>query len=240
MTLDSIIVDDEPLAHEVILSYAGDISYLEITGQFYSATEAVDYLNKHRVDLMFLDIEMPRLKGLEMLDTLREPPLVIVTTAYEEYALEGYELDVCDYLLKPFRFKRFLKAVQKSRERHRLRDGTKSTEGDSPAGPEVESIFIKSDGKVVQLQLDEIRYLESYGNYVKVWLDDHFLLTPRTLKSFEEELSDQLFLRIHKSLIINRSFIDYLEGNRIQLEGNERLPIGKTYRKQVKSQLSPD
>jgi len=240
MNLDCLIVDDEPLSHDVIIKYAKDIDFITIVGQCYSSTEALNYLNTQAVDLMFLDIEMPKLKGLEFLETLNNPPLVIVTSAYEEYALESYELDVCDYLLKPFRFQRFLKAVQKARDLYRLKNKNLDREPDSSQDIESERIAIKSDGKSIQTELKEIRYLESYGNYVKVWLEDEYLLTARTLKSFEEQLPRSQFLRIHKSHIVNYAYIDYLEGNQIALKNGIKLPIGKTYRKPVKERLFPE
>ena len=240
MTLNCLIVDDEPLAHDVIKKYARDIDFIKLAGQCYSATEALNYLDEHSIDLMFLDIEMPKLKGLDFLETLSDPPLVIVISAYEEYALEGFELNVCDYLLKPFRFKRFLKAVQKARDLHRYKHRDAIQEQDPPGGGEYGRIPIKSDGKYIQTDLDEIRYLESYGNYVKVWLKDEYLLTPRTLKSFEEQLPEDRFLRIHKSHMVNLGYVDYLEGNQIRLKDETVLPVGKTYRKKVKNKLLPD
>lgn len=240
MTLNCLIVDDEPLAHEVIKKYSKDVDFVTIAGQCYSATEALSYLDEDSIDLMFLDIEMPKLKGLDLLETLSDPPLVIVISAYEEYALEGYELNVCDYLLKPFRFKRFLKAVQKARDLYRLKNKDVNQKGKLSQEVKSERIPIKSDGKYIQTDLDKIYYLESYGNYVKVWLEDKYLLTPRTLKSFEEHLPEDRFLRIHKSHMVNMDYIDYLGGNQIKLYDGTPLTIGKTYRKKIKERLSPE
>jgi len=229
MTLRALIIDDEPLAHDIIDDYALEAPFLEVAGHAYLATEALGMLHSQSFDLLFLDIHMPKLKGLDFLRLLPDPPLVIVTSAYEEYALESYELEVCDYLLKPFRLDRFLKAVQKAREWRRLRRDTPnipSASAPNPAG----CLFIKSDKRHIQLGLTEIDYLESYGNYVKVWIGDDYHLTPRTLSSFETQLPPGAFFRIHKSYIVNRSRIDYLEGNTIVLKSGRELPLGKNYR----------
>ncbi len=231
MTLRALIIDDEPLAHDIIDDYAREVPFLEIAGHAYLATEALGMLRNQPVDLIFLDIQMPKLKGLDFLRLLPDPPLVIVTSAYDEYALESYELEVCDYLLKPFRLDRFLKAVQKAREWHRLRRGapdipSAAASASAPGG----CLFIKSDKRHIQLVLTEIDYLESYGNYVKVWLGDDYHLTPRTLSSFEMQLPAGAFFRVHKSYIVNRSHIDYLEGNTIVLKSGRELPLGKNYR----------
>lgn len=216
-TLKAIIVDDEPLAHNVILKYVSDIPFLEVVGQFYLATEAYSILNEEKIDLIFLDINMPVIKGLDFLRTLENKPAAIITSAYEEYALEGFELQVTDYLLKPFRFERFLKAVNLVRAKTQ-----KSTKT-------VEHIFIKVDKKQIQLNLSDIQYLESYGNYVKVWTEDQFYLTPRTLTSFEQEL-DSNFQRIHKSFIVQKSYIKHVEGNMITVQNGNVITIGKNYR----------
>jgi two-component system LytT family response regulator len=165
--LRCLIVDDEPLAHRVILEYVKEVDYLEVVGQCFSATEALSILNREPIDLVFLDIQMPKLKGLDMLRAMIDPPLVIVTTAYEEYAVEGFELNVCDYLLKPFRLERFLKATQRALRLSQKRAPVTSTPQKAPVAPE--KLFIKSDKRLVQVILEEIVLLESYGNYVKVW-----------------------------------------------------------------------
>lgn len=232
MKLRSLIIDDEPLAHEVILTYARDVDFIEIVGQSYLATEALSLLQTQEIDLIFLDIHMPKLKGLDFLRTLRQKPLVIVTSAYEEYALESFELDVCDYLLKPFRFDRFLKAIHKALEFYQLKQAPKlpTDTNQEPVSNTSAQIFIKSDKRHIQIDPSEIFYLESYGNYVKVWLEKEYHLTPRTLASFESELPTSDFFRIHKSFIINRKHIDYVEGNRVALKNKTELPIGKNQR----------
>ncbi|MEN0046840.1 MAG: LytTR family DNA-binding domain-containing protein [Bacteroidota bacterium] len=226
----ALIIDDEPLAHLVILEYAKDLPDLEIVGQCHLATEALEFLKQEEVDLLFLDINMPKIKGLDFLRILKKKPLVIITSAYEEYALESFELEVCDYLLKPFRMDRFLKAIQRAKELYEFRNS------DTPNLPKEESsLFIKSDKRMVQLQTDDIYYLESYGNYIKVWLAQEFHLTPSTLTAFEQQLPSQQFYKIHKSYIINLRHIDYLEGNTVVLKNGQVLPIGKNHRQAFKA-----
>ncbi|MFA6275329.1 MAG: LytTR family DNA-binding domain-containing protein [Pedobacter sp.] len=238
MSLRCLIIDDEPLAHEVILEYSKDIPFLEICGQCYRATEAFEFLSSTEIDLIFLDIRMPKLNGLDFLRTLQHKPLVIITSAYEEYALESFDLAVCDYLLKPFRFERFLKAVNRALESYNLKNQvSKPTIPLQSVANDDEQISIKSDKKHVLLKLSDIYYLESLGNYVKVWGDLNFLLTPRTLSSFEEQLPDESFIRIHKSFILNKKFVHYMEGNTIFLKNNQQIPIGKNYRPVIKQLL---
>jgi DNA-binding LytR/AlgR family response regulator len=240
MSMRCLIVDDEPLAHDVILKYISDVSFLANIGQCYRATEALEFLSKNTVDLIFLDIRMPKLNGLDFLRTLQQRPLIIITSAYEEHALESFDLDVCDYLLKPFRFDRFLKAVNRALAEHTL----KSSAGIAMASPlpnpvpnpvtEPGQIYIKSDKKFVLLRLDEICYLDSLGNYVKVWEEQRFLLTPRTLSSFESQLPAENFVRIHKSYILNKKFVHYIEGNTLYLKNATQLPLGKNYKHVLK------
>lgn len=236
MKLRSLIIDDEPLAHKVILEYASEVPFVEIVGQCYLATEALALLREQEVDLIFLDIQMPKIKGLDFLRTLNKKPLVIITSAYEEYALESFELDVCDYLLKPFRFDRFLKATNRALELHQLKQGALAmppTPQEPAAAPG--QLFIKSDKRLIQIDLAAVFYLESYGNYVKVWLENEFHLTPRTLSSFEDQLPSPDFFRIHKSFIIHKKFIDYIEGNFLVMKNKKQLPIGKNHRQDIKN-----
>lgn len=234
MKLRCLIVDDEPLAHDVIVRYLEDIPFLEKAGQCYLATEAFAFLNHHAVDLIFLDIRMPKLSGLDFLRTLSQRPLVVITSAYEEHALESFELEVVDYLLKPFRFDRFLKAANRALEQHTLRRLALPGPVASAGLQEAEQLYIKSDKKLVQMQLDDVYYLESLGNYVKVWGRDQFLLTQRTLGSFEEQLPADAFIRIHKSFILNKKFVHYIEGNMIRLLNGKVLPLGKTFKHVIK------
>ncbi len=237
MKIRCLIVDDEPLAHQVILKYMEDIPFLEPVGQCYLATETLSFLSTHAADLLFLDIRMPKLSGLDFLRTLQQRPLVIITSAFEEHALESFDLEVCDYLLKPFRFDRFLKAANRALALYTLKKQATETvlvPVQPAAVNEPASIYIKSDKKQVQLELDEIYYLESVGNYVKIWDARKYLLTPSTLSSFEEQLPPDTFVRIHKSYILNKKFVHYIEGNMIRLKNGKELPLGKSYKHVVK------
>lgn len=237
MSLRCLIIDDEPLAHDIILAYINDVPFLTNIGHCYRATEALDFLNNHEIDLIFLDIRMPKLSGLDFLRTLQHKPLVIITSAYEEYALESFDLAVCDYLLKPFRFDRFLKAVNRAQEIYNLKNPVeKPVNMLQKEGVATDKIAIKADKKHILLSLDEILYLESLGNYVKVWKDDGFLLTPRTLTSFEEQLPST-FVRIHKSFILNKKYVNYLEGNMAFLKNEQQIPVGKNYKATIKQIL---
>ncbi|GAB3971405.1 LytTR family DNA-binding domain-containing protein [Spirosoma terrae] len=236
MRMRCLIVDDEPLAHDVILAYMADVPFLENAGQCYRATEALDFLSRQPIDLIFLDIRMPKLSGLDFLRTLPQQPLVIIASAYEEHALESFELDVCDYLLKPFRFDRFLKAANRALATYTLRKqaATPALTPQSTSALEPTHTYIKTDKKLVQVNLNEVYFLESLGNYVKVWEKERFLLTARTLSSFESQLSGDTFVRVHKSYILNRKFVHYIEGNTIHLQNGKQLPLGKNYKHVVK------
>lgn len=241
MKLRCLVLDDEPLAHDVIRQYAADISFLEIVGHCYRATEALEFLSQQPVDLLFLDIRLPKISGLELAKTLRQPPLIIVTSAHEEHALESFELEVCDYLLKPFRFERFLKAVTRALALHTLRQAPPAPAPlpEPSGGPTPTQLYLKADKKLVQVELAAVCYLESLGNYVKVWTNQQVWLTPRTLNSFEHQLSGEAFVRIHKSFIVNRSHVAYLEGRSLHLHNGKQVPIGKSYRHVVQQLMQP-
>ncbi len=234
--LKALIVDDEPLAHDVIIRFSKDVPGLEIVGQSFLALDALEFLRHQTVDLIFLDIQMPKLKGLEFLRLLDNKPMVIITSAYEKYALESFDLEVIDYLLKPYRFDRFLKAVRRAFGQKQL----KASQAETTAIPDTsqQQLFIKSDKRFIQIQIEDIYYLESHGNYVKVWLKDGFHLTPKTLQSFEDILPNPNFFRIHKSTIVNRHFIDYLEGNQIKMQNGTMLTIGRNHRQRVKQLIT--
>lgn len=234
MILKALIIDDEPLAHKVILAYAKDVDFIQIVAQCHLATEALTVLKNQEIDLIFLDINMPKLKGLDFLRTLRQAPLVIITSAYQEYALESFELDVCDYLLKPFRFDRFLKAVNKAEAMHQLKNKTVFNNSSNKTIKKESQLFIKADKRWINIALEDIFYLESYGNYVKVWIGNEFHLTPKTLSSFAEQLPATDFFRIHKSFIINRKHIDYAEGNYVLMKNGAQLAVGKNHRSSFK------
>lgn len=225
-----LIIDDEPIAHRIIENYCANLSHLKKTGNCYNAFEAIKLLNEQDVDLIFLDINMPELTGFDMLKTLNNPPKVIVTTAYEEYAIEGYELDISDYLLKPFSFSRFMKAVNK----------TLST--DSPKKTIVNNtidhsksdnyFFIKGDKKHHQIKTDAILYIEAYGNYTKVFLKNEMIISHEKISHYEVLLSSTDFLRVHKSFIVAKNKIKLIEGNQISI-GEFKIPIGRVYKNTI-------
>lgn len=240
ITLNCLIIDDEPLAHDVILSHLEDIPFVKVVGQCHRATDAFTFLSKQEVDLLFLDIRMPKLNGLDFVKTLTQKPLIIITSAYEEYALESFDLEVCDYLLKPFRFDRLLKAVNRARTLQELKQQQNQNKP-SIANPVDDAyIAIKVDKKHLLIKLNEIYYFESLGNYIKVWKDREFVLTQRTLSSLEEQLPKNLFIRTHKSFILQKAAVTYLEGNEIILKNGTRIPVGKNYRTTIKQLLALD
>lgn len=230
MILKTLIIDDEPLAHNVIRKYAEDIKSIEIKGFCKDALEAIEILEKQSIDLIFLDINMPKLSGIEFLKTLKNPPLVILTTAYTEYAMEGYELNVLDYLVKPFSFARFLKAVQKAEQQVQLTQKSTIEE-------KVGSVFIKSNKKTYQVKFSEIIYIEGLGDYIKIYTEKSHLVTNISMKKMEELLPSNEFHRIHKSHIVNLMKIIAIEGNMVEL-ANIKLTIGSNYRADFFSRIS--
>jgi DNA-binding LytR/AlgR family response regulator len=236
MTLRCLIIDDEPLAHEVILSYSADLPFLQIVGQCFRATDAFAFLSQHEVDLIFLDIRMPKLNGIDFLKTLAQKPQVIITSAFEEYALESFDLAVCDYLLKPFRFDRFLKAANRALE-NELKNKSTDAHLETKNSASEPQLVVKSDKKHIVVNILDLQYLESMGNYVKLWNDNSFLLTHKTLSSFEEQFASYEFVKVHKSYLINKKFIHYLEGNQIFLKNGQAIPVGKNYKATIKQLL---
>lgn len=219
-TLQCLVVDDEPLSLEVIEKYVAEIPFLNIVSTAGNAIEANQLLSEMDIDLIFLDINMPKLSGIQFLKSLRWRPLVIFTTAYPEYALEGFELDAVDYLLKPFSFNRFLKAANKARDMHEKADVAGNTEA---------FILIKSDKRLHKIFLKNIHIVESAGDYLKIRGNIKPLVTHDTLKNFESSLDPAEFIRVHKSYIINKNKIDFIEGNRIRV-GEEFIPVGKAFK----------
>ena len=224
-----IIVDDEPIAHEIIKGYCNQLPALTFKRSCYDALEAWDYLTKHRVDLIFLDINMPKLKGFDFLRTLRASPQIIVTTAYSEFALEGYELNVSDYLLKPFSFERFLKAINKVIDS----DKNKIYSVSQQKTLDVETrIFLRKDKKHTQVLVGEILFFESFGNYVKVITRNETIVVRDKISVLLESLPKDVFLQVHKSYAVAVKHIKSIEGNRISI-GEYTIPIGKLYKLNV-------
>lgn len=221
-----LIVDDEPLSQNILKKFIGQTPGLEVAATCQDAFEAMEFLQQQPAELLFLDVNMPGLSGVNFLKSLEMPPPVIFITAYPEFAVEGFNLNAVDYLLKPFSFERFLKAVNKA----------KKVAFPSPTAASPEFIFLKVEKRMVKVNLSEIRYLQAWGDYVKVFTADACHLTHDTLKNLEKVLPTSHFLRIHKSYMVALDKIDFVEGNRIEVE-SERLPIGVSYKEEVLRRL---
>jgi DNA-binding LytR/AlgR family response regulator len=226
-----LVVEDEPLAQNVLKKYIGDHPFLELTGICQDAQEAQQVLLRQTVQLIFLDINLPRLSGINFLKTLSHPPLVIFTTAYPEFAAQGFEMDAVDYLLKPFSYERFLKAVNKALEKLSIKENI-SLSADSIA----DFIFLKADKKVYKVNLADILYLEANDDYVKVVVDQNQFLVNDTLKNLQNELPSSQFIRVHKSYIIAKNKIVFFEGNYVKV-ANKDIPIGMSYREEIFARL---
>ena len=222
-----LIIDDEYIAHDIIKGYCDLLPDMKLMKSCYDGLEAFEYLNKNEVDLIFLDLNMPKLKGFEFLKTLKNPPKVIVTTAYKEFALEGYELNISDYLLKPFGFERFLKAINKTFS-STLTHLTNSSQTNTIS----KRIFLKSNKKYFQVEIDTILYIEASGNYTKVVTKIETITIREKLSAVLEMLPNEDFLQVHKSFVVAPKYIKSIEGNRIFLEGH-MIPIGKLYKRNV-------
>ena len=220
-----IIVDDEPIARRVIEKYLNDYPQLQLIGSFSSATEAILFLNTNEVDIAFLDIQMPKLTGMQMLRSLKKQPLIVITTAYQEFAVESFELDVQDYLLKPFSFERFIKAVNKCVE---------LLGKDEVQEKEDNYIMLKQDKVLYKVNKKDIIYIESIGDYLKLHTNDKVYIANQTIKALESHLSPSLFIRVHKSYIIGIDSVESIIGNMIKIQGKQ-IPIGESYRTSVKN-----
>ncbi|MDB5014098.1 MAG: DNA-binding response regulator [Daejeonella sp.] len=232
MKISCLIIDDEPLAIKVLESHSANVDFLDIRGTFFNAIDAYSFLQKESVDLIFLDIKMPKLTGLEFLRTLQNPPQVIITTAYREFAMEGYEFNVADYLLKPISFERFLKAVNKIPSRILLAEP--ASINDVVKG--LDHIFFKCDKKMVKFFFDEILFIESIKDYVRVKARNKDVITYYTMTALEEILPSQ-FIRIHKSFIVNQKNIDSFSNSFIGIN-NQEIPLGRLYKNQALMALS--
>ena len=217
--INCLVVDDEPLARETLENYIQEFNNLKLIKSCSNAFEAINFIKSEKIDLLFLDINMPKLSGLDMLKALDHKPAVVFTTAYPEFAVDGFELDAIDYLVKPFGLDRFLKAVNKVEERLKK---------------ELDSghIAIKADKKIYKIKFDDIKYLEAMGDYVKVFTINETLITHQTMKNLEELLPSGLFIRIHKSFIISFNAINFIEGNQVKIN-DQMLPIGASFKDEL-------
>lgn len=228
-----LIVDDEPLAQQVMEEFIGRVPFLETAGKCSSATEAIEVLRNTTIDLIFLDIHMPRLSGLDFISSLHNPPQFILVTAYSEYALQGFNVNATDYLVKPVPFERFLKAVNKAYELHRLR----TRPSNSHETPGQKYILVKSGYQTVKILLESILYIEGLKDYVKIYTEGKkAILSLLTMKGLAETLPADKFLRIHKSYIVSTDRITTISRNRV-LIGEKWIPVGENYREVFRNRL---
>ena len=232
MLLKAVIVDDEPVARKVIREYMEDISYLELAGMAENPLKADALLNGQRVDLLFLDINMPRLSGIEFLRATAgraNQPMVIITTAYAEYALDGFELDVVDYLVKPFSFERFLKACNRARD---LYNGRSRVNPVVSKSQEPDHFFVKVDNSLEKVMFDELMYVEARMNYILLHTTGRKLIVYLTLKGLLENLPADRFIQVHKSFVVNRESVKSIRGNILNL-GHAEIPVSQHYQEEA-------
>jgi DNA-binding LytR/AlgR family response regulator len=233
-----MIVDDEPLARRVLEKYIGSLPSLELITQCCNALEAAAFLHREKVDLIFLDIQMPELTGMDFLKTLTDPPAVILTTAYPQYALEGYEYSVVDYLLKPIAFDRFLKSVNKVIDKKSKEAGYESKPATSGGEKLDDFVFLKADKKNHKVFYSDILFIEGCGNYIKVYTTDKTLIVSERMTAVEQRLPSHLFVRIHKSYIISIHHIRETAENKVKVD-DKWLPVGNMFKIKMKELIDP-
>jgi len=227
-----LIIDDEYIAHDIIKGYCDLLPNMQLMKNCYDALEAIEYLSNHTVDLVFLDLNMPKLKGFDFLKTLSSQPKVIVTTAYTEFALEGYELNISDYLLKPFSFERFLKAVNKTVNASNTIVQSSVAKNEAVS----KSVFLRSNNKYTQVGIDTIQYIEASGNYTMVFTIDETIKIREKISDVLGLLNDIDFIQVHKSFAVSKKHIKSIEGNRIFIS-EKTIPIGKIYKTNINQLL---
>lgn len=231
MKLKCLIVEDEPIAQDILKSYIDKTDFLEVTAQLNNALDAFNFVQNNPINLLFLDIKMPQMSGIELLKSLAVRPKVIITSAYRDFAMDAFDLDVVDYLLKPFSFERFLKSISKVMQDNSVTVASSSASKISPH--EKSFIFVKGNKQLQKIYLDEIAYIESQRDYLKFRMDDgQDIITRQTIGYYEQFLSGQLFLRIHRSYIVAINKIKTAEVSRLSV-GNQYLPIGRNYKQHV-------
>lgn len=232
--INVIIVDDEPLAQDILESHIQKMPDLNLVQKCSNALEANEALRQHNIDLMFLDIQMPQLTGIDFLKSLSKPPQVIFTTAYSNYAVDGFELNALDYLLKPISLDRFMKAANKAVEHIQMQRGQNPGSSNMKAADESNDfIFVKSDKKLVRVYYKDIIYIEGLKDYVMIRQNESRIVTLQTMKSLEQKLPSSIFQRIHRSIIVNIGKIDAVMGNMVEVQEKgqaKHLPVGKNYR----------
>jgi DNA-binding LytR/AlgR family response regulator len=232
-----IIVEDEPLAAEILEDYIRQITFLELKGICRNAISAMEILQTNRIDLIFLDIHLPKIKGVDFVKTLKNPPQIIITSAYQEYALQGYELNVIDYLLKPIEFNRFLMAVNKIKTQNediRVNESSNVITGDAGEKPH---LFFNVSKKKVKIYIDDILYIESLKEYIRIVTNGKSILTKFQLNQMEELLTKGKFIRVHRSFIVSKTKIESFSATEVEIAGKE-IPIGRSYKEYVLSSLA--
>jgi DNA-binding LytR/AlgR family response regulator len=232
MIINAIIIDDEPLARKGLKEYIADIDFLNLLGEFEHPLKAMELLSNGEVQLIFLDIQMPKITGIDFFKSLRQSPPVIFTTAYPQYALDGFELNALDYLVKPISFDRFLKSAMKVKEYYELRQQNTLQHADQVQT----DFFIKADNQLVRIALNELLFVEALQNYVCIYTTDKKYISYLTMRSVEEYLPSIQFMKTHKSFIVNAAKIDAIEGNEIRI-GTHRIPISRSEKEEVMEQL---
>jgi two-component system LytT family response regulator len=232
----SIIIDDEPLALKQMESYINNIPYLELVAACQSAIDAKELLKNDKIDVMFCDINLPELNGLDFVKSLDNPPMVVFTTAYSEYAIEGFQLEAIDYLLKPFGFDEMKRAADKVKKRY---DALRTLQEVSQID-EDDAIFLKTEYKIVRINIGHIRYVEAMSEYLRIYLEDYSrpIIVLLSMKKMEERLPKRSFMRVHRSYIINLKNIKEVSKNRIMLDDDIDVPIGDSYREQFNAYIN--
>lgn len=227
-----IIVDDEPLAVKQLEGYVNRIPYLTCVKSCHSAAEAVDAINEGGVDAMFVDINMPDVNGIELVRSLDSMPLVVFTTAYSEYAIEGFRVDAVDYLLKPIGFEDFLKAANKLYEFYCMRNGSRPAVADDEAGVQHDCLFVKSDYRMLRVPIDSIKYIESMSEYVRIYVEGNPkpIISLLSMKKIEENLPSSSFMRVHRSYLVNLNRIKEVSRMRIVYDNDVYVPMGEMYK----------
>lgn len=229
MLIDCIAIDDEPLALDQMKEYIEKVPYLNLTGLFSGGLKAIDFMKENKVDLMFLDIQMDDLTGIQLLETITQKPKVILTTAYDQYAIKGYELNISDYLLKPFSFERFVKAVNKTYDEITEKN-SKTRIATEPPCTSRNFVFIRADYKMIKVVFNDILYVEGLKDYLKIITPDKTIVTHMNFKTLEKMLPEREFVRIHKSFLVPVSKIDSIGKNSLDI-GEHQIPIGDFYKK---------
>jgi len=238
--INCIAIDDEPLALAQLEAYIKKVPFMNLTQSCHDAISAIQYLNDEATDLIFIDINMPGINGLDFVKSLKIKPMIIFTTAYSEYAIEGFKVDAVDYLLKPFDYSDFLRAANKAQKQYTLTHQAQSAQSSIP--PEESSgdyLFIKADYKITRIKVSDIRYVEGFSEYVKIYTDEKFPLVPLlTMKNIEDQLKAPQFIRIHRSYIINANKISEITKNSVTMDNGVALPIGDQYRERFDKFIS--